>query len=76
MNFFHTGLASDMACDETAAVISPSGDETRSRVSPEPKENELLRSEDDITGCGRVSEDLYKLARRRKRKRRVSERLV
>lgn len=46
MNFFHTGLASDMACDETEAVISPSGDETRSRVSPEPKENALLRSED------------------------------
>jgi len=69
MNFFHTGLASDMACDDTAAVISPSGDETRSRVSPEPKENELLRSDDDITSCGRVSKDIYKMTRRRKRKR-------
>ena len=52
MNFLHTGEARDIACDETEAVISPSGDETRSRVSPEPKENELLRSGDVILDCG------------------------
>ncbi len=58
MNFFHTGLASDMACDETEAVISPPGDETRSFVSPEPKENELLRSEEVIMDCRHASKGL------------------
>lgn len=50
MNFFHTGDARLIACDETEAVISPSDDETRSCVSPEPKEKAFLRSEDAIAG--------------------------
>lgn len=48
MNFFHTGEARLIACDETEAVISPSGDETRSCVSPEPKEKAFFRSEEAI----------------------------
>jgi hypothetical protein len=34
-------------------VMSPSGDDTRSCVSPEPKENELLRCGDTILARSR-----------------------
>jgi len=54
MNFLHTGEASDIAWDETEAVISPSGDDTSNRVSPEPNENELRRSGDAMLNGGLI----------------------